>query len=161
MTTTNGAAAALPSSTCLSYRDQTHGRRPLLPPVRQKRTWNSGMEKWWGSGVTHSAHALKCPARTHLWQIMGHVVTVYIPSCHSCGLKKIQQTHRTSTAKDTSSFPRLVFKKPVLPAAALSIWQRDEDVFTHTRCSFTLEYIHPAASVWLCVHRCLCLPEEN
>lgn len=69
------------------FTDQSDGRRSLLLSVRQKRTWNSGMEKWWGSGVTHSAHALKRPARTHLGQIMGRVVTVYIPSCHPCGLK--------------------------------------------------------------------------
>lgn len=148
---------------------QTDSRRPSLLSVRQKRTWNSRTEKWWGSGVTHSAHALKPPTWTHLGQIMGHAVTACIPSCHCCGLKspannirdlpllclllplRVNSVHK----KRCFLFPLIWFRRN------RSIWRTEEDVFTHVWCSFTLEYIHPATSVWLCVHRCLCLPEEN
>lgn len=41
-------------------------KSPSLLSVSQKRIWNSGVEIRWGSGVTHSAHALKCPTHTHL-----------------------------------------------------------------------------------------------
>lgn len=166
-------AAAASRSVCTPSSPR-YGQRSLILSVWQKRTWNRGMGKWWGSGVTHSAHALKPPTRTHLWQIMGHVVTVYIPSCHSCGLKSPANTYEICsfwvffyclTGNSVHWKRHFLFPSPGLEdcllAAALSIWQREGDVFTHTRCSFTLEYIHPGTLVWLCVHRCLCLPEEN
>lgn len=58
--------------------------------------------------------------------------------------------------KDSSSFPALVMEKTVQVMGDQSIWQTDEAVFTHTWCSFTLEYIHWATSVCLCV--CVCPP---
>lgn len=79
--------------------------------------------------------------------------------CHFCGLKSPANKHARS-APPVSSFTvkaNSVHRKRrfLFPLVWLrrnrSIWQTEEDVFTHSWCSFTLEYIHPATSVRVCV----------
>lgn len=116
------------------------------------------MEKRWGSGVTHSAHALKRPTHTHLWQIMGHVVTVYIPSCHSCGLKSPANTWEMCSSRGFfycygkfTLLLRLSGLKGSCPAQGSSVHMANgwRCVYTHPMLFHTR--VHPASHVSLIV----------
>lgn len=65
-------------------RERRECTRPSQLSASQKRTWNRGIERRWGSGVTHSAHAPKRPTHTHLRLIMGRAVIQCISSGHCC-----------------------------------------------------------------------------
>lgn len=147
-------------------------RLSLLSVLVKRGYENSGIEIRWGSGVTHSAHALKCPTHTHLWHIMGscchaaHAELSFrwspISYCTSFGLLDSHYFILREVLSTTQIVPHLNFPDQVTTTETcpghgdLTIWRIKLCLYTHTHtwCSFTLEYSHWAKvmCLWVLVY---------